>query len=312
MSRIVVPAHAKINLCLKIAGRRVDGYHDLMTVVQSVTLADTLSVELRPSGMTLEVDDPAIPSDANNLVWQAAERLAAYRNAAIPGTRIRLEKRIPVGAGLGGGSSDAAACLVALNRLWGVGLSTAELVPLAAHLGSDVPYFLQGGTALLTGRGTEVMALPDLPGRPVLLVYPGSPLTSREVYSQVRAPLTQAVKIASMTSFGPIADSTAEAWVRSGNDLAPHAKRLCPAIGVVEECLLAAGASAVAMTGSGSAVFGVFHKAARMEGAVRSLARPGWRVMSCELLGFRDYQQHLGLSGRGFAPSWRDVGHGDH
>jgi 4-diphosphocytidyl-2-C-methyl-D-erythritol kinase len=312
MTRVVVPAHAKINLCLEIVGRRVDGYHDLCTVVQSVTLADTLIVEQGPSGMTLEVEDPTIPSDATNLVWQAAEQLAASRKQTIPGTRIRLEKRIPAGAGLGGGSSDAAACLVALNRLWNVGLSIAELVQIAARLGSDVPYFLQGGTALLTGRGIVVTALPDLPKRPILLVYPGAPLTSREVYSQLTAPLTPGVKTASMTRFRPNADSTAEAWVRFGNDLAPHAKRLCPDIGVVEECLLAAGASAVGMTGSGSAVFGVFRSAARMQGAVRSLARPGWRVMSCELLGCRDYQHRLGLAGRGFAPSWRDVGHGDH
>jgi 4-diphosphocytidyl-2-C-methyl-D-erythritol kinase len=191
-------------------------------------------------------------------------------------------------------------------------LRAGDLVPVAARLGSDVPYFLQGGTALLAGRGTEVTALPDLPERPILLVYPGVPLTSREVYAQVHAPLTQGAKTASMTHFGPIADSKLEAWVRSGNDLAPHARRLCPVIGVIEECLLAAGAAVVAMTGSGSAVFGVFRNAARLEEAERSVARPGWRVMPCELLRSRDYQNRLGLAGGGFAPPWRDTGHGDH
>jgi len=312
MTPITLRAHAKINLCLKIVGRRADGYHDITTVVQSVTLADTVTVEQRRSGITLEVDDPTIPDDRSNLVYQAAEHLAARQKGAVRGAHIRLEKRIPAGAGLGGGSSDAAACLVALNRLWELGLSSADLVPLAGRLGSDVPFFLQGGTALLTGRGTEVVALPDLSHRAILLVYPGVPLTSREVYARVRAPLTEGVKTASMTHFGPIDDADIEVWVRSGNDLAPHARMLCPSIGVIEGCLLAEGASAVAMTGSGSAVFGVFRDAACLEGAARSLARPGWRVMPCELLGFRDYQHHLGLSGRGFAPSWRDVGHGDH
>ena len=240
---------------------------------------------------------PSIPSDEANLAWQAAESLAAIRQTAGRGAHIRLEKRIPAGAGLGGGSSDAAACLVALNRLWDLGLTNADLALLAGRLGSDVPYFLHGGTARLSGRGTEVTALPDLPVHPILLVYPGAPLTSREVYSLVRAPLTQGVKTASMTHFGPIADSDIEAWVRCGNDLVPHARQLCPVIGEIEASLLAAGASVVAMTGSGSTVFGVFLDAARLEGAARSLARPGWRVMPCEMLGARDYQNHLGLTG---------------
>jgi 4-diphosphocytidyl-2-C-methyl-D-erythritol kinase len=312
MTGVTVRAHAKINLCLKITGRRADGYHDLSTVVQSISLADTLTVEQRRSGLSLEVDDPAIPADASNLVWQAAEHVASLDRSTGRGAHIRLQKRIPAGAGLGGGSSDAAACLVALNRLWNLALPAAALVPLAARIGSDVPYFLQGGTALLSGRGTDVTALPDLPERPILLVYPGVPLTSREVYSLVRAPLTQGVKTASMTHFGPIADSEVEAWVRSGNDLSLHARRLCPVIGEIEECLLAAGATIAAMTGSGSVVFGVFRNAARLEEAVRSLARPDWRVMPCGLLGLRDYQDRLGLAGGGFAPSWRDIGHGDH
>jgi 4-diphosphocytidyl-2-C-methyl-D-erythritol kinase len=312
MTRLTVRAHAKINLCLKIVGRRDDGYHDLSTIVQSVTLADTLTVEQRPSGLKLEVDDPAIPADDSNLVWQAAELLASLDRAAARGAHIRLEKRIPAGAGLGGGSSDAAACLVALNRMWNLGLATADLAPLAARIGSDVPYFLHGGTALLTGRGTHVTALPDFPGRLILVVYPGAPLTSREVYARVRAPLTQGAKIASMTSFGPNIESEIEAWVRCGNDLAAHARSLCPVIGELEACLHAAGATAVAMTGSGSAVFGLFRDGALLEGAAHSLARPGWRAMSCELLGFRDYQDHLGLTGGGIAPSWRGIGHGDH
>jgi 4-diphosphocytidyl-2-C-methyl-D-erythritol kinase len=146
----------------------------------------------------------------------------------------------------------------------------------------------------------------------MLIVFPGASLSSREVYGRVRAPLTRGGKIASMTHFGPIADSEVEAWVRLGNDLAPHARRLCPAVGAAEEGLLAAGAVVAAMTGSGSAVFGVFPDGARAEAAARSLSRPGWRVMPCELLGYGDYQDQLGLAGGGFAPSWRDRGHGDH
>ena len=164
-----VRAFAKINLTLEVLGRRPDGYHEVRTILQTIDLADRLEVQ-PASSLQVECDDPALAGEAN-LVWQAAAALAARRGIR-PQARIRIHKSIPVGMGLGGGSSDAAAALVALNRLWKLDLPTPELAQVAAGLGSDVPFFLQGGTALARGRGDQVSPLPSLPTLPLLLVCP--------------------------------------------------------------------------------------------------------------------------------------------
>jgi len=164
-----VQAYAKINLTLEILGRRIDGYHEVKTILQTIDLADRL--DIGPGvRLRVECDDPTLNGDAN-LVWQAAVKLAK-RAGIEPRARIFLRKRIPVGFGLGGGSSDAAAALLALNRLWGTGLSLEKLDEIAAELGADVPFFLRGGTALAEGLGERVSPLPDLAEMPVLLVCP--------------------------------------------------------------------------------------------------------------------------------------------
>ncbi len=164
-----LPACAKINLTLEVLGRRSDGYHEVVSILQTIDLADR--VDLEPgSGLRVVCDDPALDGDAN-LAWQAAEALA--RRAGIqPRARVFIRKCIPVGMGLGGGSSDAAAALVGLNRMWGLGLGLDGLSEIAAELGSDVPFFLTGGTALAEGRGEVVTPLPGMPEFPVLLVCP--------------------------------------------------------------------------------------------------------------------------------------------
>ncbi len=312
MKRITLEACAKVNLSLKIIGRRPDGFHDIETVVQSVSLSDTLFIESAPERFNLEVDDPSIPSDRSNLAWRAASLLKRASGRSGLGANIRIRKRIPAAAGLGGGSSDAACTLVALNQLWDLALNPRDLEALAAEIGSDVPYFLSGGTALLLGRGVEVRPLPDLLGYRLLIVHPGSPLTSGEVYREVRAPLTPMTKTDTMPCFGPIAGAPVEAWVERGNDLTPHARRLCPIIGELTERLLASGATAAAMTGSGSAVFGVYRENAVLQAAERSLARPEWHVMACEPVGRSQFRRDPGLKGAGDRPPRRDVGHGDH
>lgn len=287
MSRLVLRAPAKINLCLRIVGKRPDGYHDLETVVQAVSLHDTLEIAIEGSGLRLQVDDPAIPAGPENLVWRAAERLLA-EVAGPPGLRMRLAKRIPSGAGLGGGSSDAAAALFGLDRLLRLGLGPGALHAHAAALGSDVPYFLGGGTALLTGRGTEVRDLPDLAPADILIVHPGTPLSTAAVYAQVQEPLTLAPKPASISGFGRIPVDLVS-WVRAGNDLEPHAARLCPDIVRVKALLAASGAVAAAMTGSGSAVFGVFEDGAIAAGAARRAEQEGFRAFRCRTLDRATY-----------------------
>lgn len=164
-----VQAFAKINLTLEILGRRTDGFHEVKTVLQTIDLADRLDIEPAVH-LRVDCDDPALDGDAN-LVWQAATMLAKHAGIE-PRAQIFLRKRIPVGVGLGGGSSDAAAALLALNQLWSTRLSWDTLYTFAAELGSDVPFFLRGGTALAEGRGERISPLPSLPKTPVLLVCP--------------------------------------------------------------------------------------------------------------------------------------------
>jgi 4-diphosphocytidyl-2-C-methyl-D-erythritol kinase len=179
-----VQAYAKINLTLEILGRRIDGYHQVKTILQTIDLADRLDFEPAVR-LRLDCDDPTLNGEAN-LVWQAAVLLA--RQAGIePRARIFLRKRIPVGFGLGGGSSDAAAALLALNQLWNTGRSLDQLYAIAAQLGSDVPFFLRGGTALAEGRGERVNPLPGLPEMPVLLVCPDDTFDAKtgRLYSRI-------------------------------------------------------------------------------------------------------------------------------
>ena len=162
-------AFAKINLTLEVLGRRGDGYHEVRTILQTIDMADVIEVLPGPD-LRVECDDPALRGDAN-LVWRAAEKLAERGNVE-PHADIKVEKHIPAGMGLGGGSSDAASALVALNHLWGLKLPTEALAEVAAELGSDVSFFLWGGTALAQGRGEQVAPLPPLPSIPVTLVCP--------------------------------------------------------------------------------------------------------------------------------------------
>ena len=169
-------AHAKLNLTLEALGRRADGYHEVRTVMQAIDLSDRLQLDPAPE-LQVECSEPSL-AGAGNLVWQAAQ-LLAQRVGQPPRARIRVEKRIPVGMGLGGGSSDAAAALLALNRLWNLNLPPTELTRLAADLGSDVAFFLQGGAALAQGRGESIEPLPSLPGTPLSLICPAATLTNK-------------------------------------------------------------------------------------------------------------------------------------
>ena len=182
-----VSAFAKINLTFEVLGRRPDGYHEVVTILQTIDLADRL--EVRPSlELRVECDAPDLNGDAN-LVWQAAAKLA-QRAQIRPEAHILVRKRIPIGMGLGGGSSDAAAALMALNEIWQLALTRAELSEIAAELGSDVPFFLHGGIALAHGRGEQIVPLPDLPRLTGVLVCP--PATIPEKTARMYSRLTQA------------------------------------------------------------------------------------------------------------------------
>ena len=282
MTGLRVEACGKINLFLRILGRRPDGFHEIVSVAQSISLADRLDLEPAAAGIHLAVEgDGDVPAGPGNLVHRAAVRLLGPDPR--PGVAIILIKTIPHGAGLGGGSSDAAAALVGLDRMFGLRTPPAALLAHAAALGSDVPFFVEGGTALLRGRGTEIEPLPDGPALEVVILDPRRPLSTAEVYAQVQEPLTLAGKIASIPGFGRIPQ---DPWsrVRLGNDLETHAARLCPDIPEMRRLLLESGAEAASMTGSGSAVFGLFSRAEAAREATGRAERRGFRSLPCRTL----------------------------
>ncbi|NIA20981.1 MAG: 4-(cytidine 5'-diphospho)-2-C-methyl-D-erythritol kinase [Anaerolineaceae bacterium] len=252
-----IEAPAKINLGLRLLGRRDDGYHEIESLVMAVSLTDTL--EARSAGdasLTLDVQaDPAsAPADESNLVLRAA-RLLQQTTGTDKGARITLCKRIPAGRGLGGGSSDAAATLVMLNDLWGLRLDNDRLEDLAAELGSDVPFFLGSPLSVMRGRGEVLEALDDEAEVGVLLVVPPFPLATKDVYQRWVPPLTTGSGGAKLW-LALLRDGMLEDLGRClVNDLEAPARALRSELLELRQALETVGAPCVSMTGSGSAMY---------------------------------------------------------
>lgn len=276
VSRTVrVRAFAKINLTLRILGVRRDGYHELSTTLQTLALHDTLTFTTRRGPFEIWTTDPTCPVDATNLVWRAAAEVwrAARRQDAPTGVSVRVKKRIPLQSGLGGGSSDAAAALGALARLWRVRLSRRRLTRLAGRLGADVPFFLEGGTAVATGRGDRLHPLDDWPASWIVLGLPDFGVSTTEAYGWWDAE-------ASGTLVGR----------ERRNDLEPCVTARHPEIGRIVIALKQAGASIAALSGSGSAAFGLFAKRSRAERAARALTARSWRALVTRTLGRQRFE----------------------
>ena len=287
---VSVRAHAKINLDLRVLGTRADGFHELRTVFQAISLHDTIVCVPREGPFAIECATAGIPLDETNLIWRAAQALwrSLRRDGPVRDMVVRLEKRIPVQAGLGGGSADAAATLVALARAWRVPLRPVQLTDVAATLGADVPFFLAGGTALGLGRGDEIYPLADLPRHWIVLLIPGFGVSSGEAYGWydaerdlARGPLVREPQHVP----GPWPSRAAQMI----NDLEAPIARHHPEIDQMKAALRRAGALAAAMSGSGSAVFGLFQRHRDALAAVERLTGSGWRVVLTESLGRGDY-----------------------
>ncbi len=252
--RARVRALAKINLDLRVLGRRPDGYHELRTIFQTVSLADTLDISFTPGRQTaIELrDSHEIP---DNLALRAA-RLVLDTGRVSGRVEIALAKRIPMGAGLGGGSSDAAAVLLALPVLAGRALPVGELWQMAEQLGSDISFFLVGGTALGIGRGTEVFPLPDVPARPGILVAPDVSVSTAQAYRDLSPRLTIPLQQNKIISFQ--LDSWGVAGGVAANDFEAVVFERERRLAALKRRLERAGASPAMMTGSGSALFGLF------------------------------------------------------
>ena len=286
-----LPAFAKINLCLHVLGKRADGYHELRTIFQAISLHDTLEMALVPEpGVFLETSDPALPAGPENLVYRAIDAIG--REIGIRGgVRALLEKRVPVARGLGGGSSDAAAALIGMMRLTGLQVPLPRLMEIAAGLGADVPFFLFGGRALAVNRGDEIYPLPNGPKRTVLVVSPrGIGVSTKDAYGWLSTELTRLSKPNRIWGF------CALCWSRQGagvsNDFEGPVFRRHPRLGEIRDGLLKRGAADAALAGSGSAVFGIFRNPAQARRAARAF--PEDSVFVVETLTREDYGRSLG------------------
>ena len=269
----IFSAPAKLNLSLRIMGKRADGYHLLQSVMTLFPLYDRLTIDsLETERLEVDCTLPVTANIQDNLVFRAAEQLRQAAGLRL-GARIAIEKNIPAGAGLGGGSSDAATTLLALNRLWQLNLDRAALIQIGVTIGADVPFFLYGRSAMVAGIGEQLQPIESLPHLPMVVVYPGVALSTREVFQHfdVEEQLTTHANTLIMPSD-----------LAFFNDLESSAMQLAPVLQDVFQLLREYGAQAVVMSGSGSAVFALFAddaSAMHVASIVRHL-RKTWRVFS--------------------------------
>lgn len=293
-SSIRIRAFAKINLGLKVRAQRPDGYHEIFTVYQTIALHDRLTISLSDSGgVSVECDHPAIPDGRQNLVHRACElwkRAQNYRG----GIKVNLEKKIPTGAGLGGGSSDAAATLVGLERLTGNRMDFTMRLKLAARLGSDVPLFLWGGRVLGCGRGEEVYPLWDFPRRKCLVVFPRFSVSTAEAYRELdrrlTLRLTKSTKGSSICSFGAWPLFPLEFWGPAENDFEQVVFARWPKLARLKAQLIRAGAETASLTGSGSAVFALFDSAPKLDRAAKFIPA-AWQIFKTRTLPRDEYER---------------------
>ena len=294
MEKITVSSLAKVNLGLEVGQRREDGYHQLTTLFQTVNLKDRLTCELRPDGEIFLAGNRAdLPWDESNLVYRAA-LLLRQASGRGPGVKITVDKTIPPGRGLAGGSSNAAVTLLALNRLWGLHFSQEQLHCLASSLGADVPFFLHGGLCLGQGKGDRLQPLPELPPAWVLLVVPDFPVSTALVYQEFdrrQGFLTSTGKESKIMEF--LEHKNFLKFKHLRNDLEPVAFEIHPQLAEIKREMAAAGAELSLLSGSGSAVFGWFQELSLAQQAAGRLARD-YQVWLVETVGRERYWQELG------------------
>jgi 4-diphosphocytidyl-2-C-methyl-D-erythritol kinase len=286
-----LPAYAKVNLDLRVIGKRPDGYHELRTIFQTISLHDTLELSLtREPGISLAIKDSDLPTGPENLVYRAVDKMRAELGLT-GGVRADLHKVIPVARGLGGGSSDAAAALIGMLRLTKRKVPLARLIAIAASLGADVPFFLFGGRALAVNRGDEIYPLPDLPHRYIVVVSPGNiGVSTKDAYQWVSEQLTKRLEPPNIVEFCALCWSRQEQPLL--NDFEGPVFSRYPRLGEIRAELLKRGAADAALAGSGSAVFGVFRNPARARRSARSF--PEDSVFAVKTITRDDYGRSMG------------------
>jgi len=296
------PSFAKINWSLQILGKRPDGYHEIKTQLQTISLHDDLHFQIdEGGGLSLTCDDPEIPTDDQNLVIWAA---AALRNRfeVKMGARVRLEKRIPTQAGLGGGSSNAAVTLLALTRLWDLKPSGGELLEIATTLGADVPFFLVGGRVVATGIGATLSPLAD--GSEdvlhLIVITPNASVSTAKAYSLLGSPALTTLNIDPIlsSSRSGAKNSDSKPWPLQDslkNDFESVIFDIEPEIRRTKETLVQAGAVGALLAGSGSSVFGIFTNRDDQQRALKEIKpETGWRIFPCVTVSRNEYHRAVG------------------
>jgi 4-diphosphocytidyl-2-C-methyl-D-erythritol kinase len=292
-SAFTLPSFAKVNLYLRVIGKRDDGFHDLVTVFQTVSLADELT--FAPSNdIEFSCNDLRVPTGDKNIVVGAANVLRE-RFAISTGVAIHLEKRIPSPGGLGGGSSNAAVTLLGLSRFWGLDATLPELQEIAARLGSDVPFFLHGGTALGTGRGEKIESLADFAAKWMLIVTPDVSVATRDAFAGLTAPSLTKPEVGHILNVCRLElESLDLLHTVLKNDFETAIFAAYPEIERVKNTLLELGAQQALMSGSGASVFGFFDNEQTRQQAIKALdEHVNWRVFAVATISRNQYREAL-------------------
>lgn len=284
---ISLRSFAKINLALELKGLRADGYHEIQTIYQAINLCDTIQLEEQPQGAEIVTNCRELPTDSRNLVYRACLRLQESFNIE-RGVKIKIDKKIPLGAGLGGGSSNAAVTLIGLTHLWSLSLDRIHLYDIARELGADVPYFLMGGSCLGMGRGDELYPLADFPRWWVVLVVSPFSLSTSEVYQRANLVLTKEKNNSSMRGFFLMESDVERIMV---NDLEEVVFADYPSLRRLKEELKELGAKGSLMSGSGPTIYGLFKMYKEAKKAQKSLNAMGYRVILARTLTIKDYHK---------------------
>ena len=286
---LVARAFAKVNLGLEVLGKRDDGYHELRTILQTVGLHDELSFSRENEGISLTTNDPDVGTGPENLVYRAASLLAASASSSGLGVSIHLEKNVPPGLGLGGGSADAAVTLLALDELWDLHTPAPDLHQLAASIGMDVPFFLYGGTALVVGRGDEVYPLAVEVDWPIVLILPDFSISTASAYASLR--LTKRRSGFTLQHFVWTSPCVRDRLGELVNHLEGATGSHTTQIQEYKQVLLDRGALATMMSGSGSAVFGVFQDEHSARSVANALTREGFEAVATSTLTRQAYRK---------------------
>lgn len=285
MNSFWLPSPAKINFGLKILSLRKDGYHEIETILQQVRLSDFIHFEETPGTIRFTCNEKSLTSN-ENLVYQAALLLTHRFNLNL-GVSIHLEKNIPISAGLGGGSSNAAVTLWGLNKLWKINLQQSQLIEMAKELGSDVPFFLFGARAIGKGRGDELTSLPNYEKNTLLLVNPGIQISTAWVYKNLNLGLTNNQKDIKLLALSLSRGDIQQLGKLLFNDLESVLLPRFPILGEIKTLLFESGAAGSLVSGSGSTVFAVFENLEQAQEAAKTFKEcreKTWRVFLTETL----------------------------